>query len=254
MRAVIIGVRQQGKSTFALHLAQQHADGVLIFDPNHQFRRFPSATTTDELAEFVEQAEGKSVIVFVPGVITIKEDFEIFGSWVRENLRGNYALVLDEADELQGRMQMEPQLQWFIRRAPTGRDGHNNVHLFQTTHSPQDIYTRARNLVTDFYIFRMQGVAEVEAIRQQCGDEVAEISRNLPEFHIVHCWTDPGGLLKNEVLTSPADWYIEIGIPQQAMKTESESEGANRSGAFTGNAPLPPFEFNNRAAAFVTED
>lgn len=228
MNAIIIGRRRQGKSTLAFFLAWERAQLILIWDPNSQYRNFPAIAGSnrfEKLGEAIQRSgehtfdavgggrEQKIVVIrFVPDENNLWDDFEQFGWIVRQNCGGTYAVIVDESDELQSPQKMHPQLNWFMRRAPTEVDAPETVHFFQQTHSPKDVYGKARNLASNFYFFHTQGDNELDAIVELTGDEsIREEVKTLPLRHVLTWWIDDQGEPQYFIVDNPESWYINIG-------------------------------------------
>ena len=260
-RILIIGIRRTGKSTLALFLAiDSGARFIIIWDPNNNFRAFPAARTKDELESMLDehqeqqeqllaviplygprpaQRQKRVILRYLPHPNHLEDEFEAFSDIVRRRLAGHYAVLIDESDEaVQSRQQMSDSMAWWMRRAPTEQDWPETVEVIQMTHSPQDVYTRARNLVTDVYVFRTNGQPELEWLEDYTQNpEIADRARSLEtptrqnpngSRHVLHIYDGPGGEKEFEVLTDPDEWYIQIGSNrgqfQQQQKQELEED------------------------------
>lgn len=262
MNALVIGVRRTGKSTLGYWLAvESGARFIVVWDPNNNFRAFPSASNKedfehmfDELQEqeqalpapiplygprYSSSQKRKQKLVtlrYVPHPNHLEDEFAVFSEIVRRRLSGHYAILIDESDEaVQSRQQMTDAMAWWMRRAPTDQDWPETVEVIQMTHSPQDVYTRARNLVTDVYVFRTNGQPELEWLEDYTQNpEIAERARTLAtptrenpngERYVLHIYDGPGGEKEFEVLTDASEWYIQIGSNRgkyQQQKQELE--------------------------------
>jgi hypothetical protein len=222
MNALVNGVRRKGKSTLAYALAHERARVIIIWDPNDNYRRFLAFDNLDGFRDFLQQRTYETfdtyqrkrefTVRFVQGDEPEWEDFDEFVRVVRENCSGTYAVIVDEADMLQTRARMSSGLAWLVRRAPTEADAPETVHVFQTTHSPKDVYTRSRNLITDFYLFRIQEPGDLDYLVELTGDPgLPEVVRNLKGREVVHWFLDEEGEPKIVVEFDPSTWYIDIG-------------------------------------------
>jgi len=209
MQAVIIGVRRQGKSTLALHLARQHAKCIIVFDPNNQFKSLYAVDSPERLQWAIEDQE-HSEIRYLPDADNVWDSFAGFAECVWYMLAGVYALIIDECQELQSPSNIHPLLARFLRRAPTEVDAPNTTHIYQCTHFPADLHKLSKGLATDWYIFRITLRAQVEAVRDQWGDEIAERVQQLDKYTFLHSWLGEGGSIESEVITDSDSWNTHI--------------------------------------------
>lgn len=224
MQAILIGVRRQGKSTLSLYLARKCANegagngGVIIFDPNNQFRTIHAVYTTEDLQWELEKNEIREVR-FLPDTDNIRASFDAFANVVWNTIGGTYSLIIDEADELQSPNTIEPMYARFVRRAPTEIDAPNTVHLFSATHQIADFNRIVKALASDWYMFRTILARQLDAIAEQWGEEIAEHVSQLPPYTFVHAWLGEGGERKFEIISDPASWYVPL-LPQEPRKEE----------------------------------
>lgn len=244
---------------------------MVIWDPNNNFRAYPAVQSVEELDRFLDSLEEQNseqllqviplygprlaakrnrqrvIFRYVPHPNHLETEFEVFSEAIRKRLSGHYAFLVDESDEaVQSRQQMSDALAWWMRRAPTEQDWPETVEVIQMTHSPQDVYTRARNLLTDVYVFRTNGSPELEWLEEYTQNpEVAQIARTLSTptrdnpnapRHVLHIYDGPGGEKEFEVLTDPDEWYIQIGsnrgkFSDQLKDREEEKEDADAATA-----------------------
>lgn len=239
MNALVNGVRRKGKSTLAYSLALHRARVIIIWDPNDNYRKFEAFDNLEKFRQFFErrsyvtfdtyEANREFTVRFVAGDEPTWEDFDVFVRVVRDNCSGTYAVIVDEADMLQTRAKMSSGLAWLIRRAPTEADAPETVHVFQTTHSPKDVYTRSRNLITDFYLFRIQEPSDLDYLVELTGDPaLPDIVRSLKGREVLHWTLDEIGEPKIDVETDPETWYTDIGSHRgrYAPTIEKEDEDA----------------------------
>jgi len=222
MNALVNGVRRKGKSTLAYALAEARARVIIIWDPNDNYRKFLAFSDLVSFGSFLAsradqtfdagEKQHEFTVRYIAGDEPTWEDFDAFVRIVRDNCGGTYAVIVDEADMLQTRAKMSSGLAWFVRRAPTEADAPETVHVFQTTHSPKDVYTRSRNLITDFYIFRIQEPGDLDYLVELTGDpSLPDLVRNLKGREVLHWQLDELGEPKIDVANDPAEWYVDIG-------------------------------------------
>jgi hypothetical protein len=242
VNALVNGVRRKGKSTLAYSLAEHRARVIIIWDPNDNYRKFPAFDNLEDFGKFLSQrgyetfdsyqSRKEFTVRFVAGDEPTWEDFDAFVRIVRDNCSGTYAVIVDEADMLQTRNKMSSGLAWLVRRAPTEADAPETVHVFQTTHSPKDIYTRSRNLISDFFLFRIQEPGDLQYLQELTGDpELPEQVQNLKGREVLHWYLDELGDPKIIIETNPETWYKDIGshrgryAPMEASEREADGNG-----------------------------
>lgn len=227
MIALVNGKRRKGKSTLAFFLAQVRAKARFVWDPNQNFKspEFVICYSTEDMEAFLERVQASQeglfgddekprdefTLVYVPPEDFTQDDFDAFSKVIRKWMSGTYAVIIDESDEeIQNKSKMSKALAWWIRRSP--QDEPEVVHVIQATHSPQDVYIRARNLLTDVYVFQTDGIAELDWFETYTQNpEIREIIRRLPHRHVLHYSIDNEGNGVIEILSNPAEWYVNIG-------------------------------------------
>lgn len=202
MLAVVIGRRRQGKSTLALSLATSNQRTVIVFDPNNQYGALP---VIESLPDWMAESTPQSIGRIVP--IDPLADWEALaeeldgGGWKW----GEYTLILDECSMLMGTNKVNPALERYARTSP------KDVDVILTTHRTVDVHTLFRALSTDWFIFQQHLDRDLEVIADNFGADVAEASKTLAEYHLIHFWLATGGAPEWRVWDRPEDWYIDIG-------------------------------------------
>lgn len=202
MLTVIIGRRKTGKSTLALSIAKTRHHTIIVFDPNNQFGNLPHI---DNIDEFMENSDPGTMGRIVP--TDVEADFDALaealdgGSWKW----GEYTLIVDEGSFLMSPQKVNAALERYARTSP------KDVAVIVTTHRSKDINPLLRALATDTFIFNQQLRRDIEVIADTFGEEVAEESKTLGEYVVIHCWLDRGGVMESETWDNPAEWYIDIG-------------------------------------------
>jgi len=221
MNALIMGRRFQGKTTLALHLAHKHGGGIAIFDPRRMIRAWPESSTSNfrRFREMIESAD-HPLVVYQP-VVDTEAEFSEFGEylWTRTGL----VIFVDEAALIQKAGKPNLILDRYVRTAD------QDVWLIQTLHRPSDAAVTCRALASDWYIFRTHQENDLEAIVDRCGQEVADLARNLPQHHLIH-WNDETATF--ELWQKPMEWYTDFSRPLR--------EGESCRTGWSGLAPAGP--------------
>jgi hypothetical protein len=161
---------------------------------------------------------GSNSIAYVPGSSAVQAEWDAFArelwDYTGQHEDGaSYALIIDEAHELQGSQWIDDWLARFIRRSPRRERGDENpVDLIQTTHNPQDLNRLTFSQQDEVFIFNMFDRRALKAISDQWGEEVAEEVKKLrtPKTggrDVLQVEAETG---EYKVLTNPEEWNSDI--------------------------------------------
>jgi hypothetical protein len=215
IKALVLGISQSGKSTFALWLALETRKQVVIWDANEVFLGVVKepVSNLDELQDAIEAKE--SVVVYdASGTRDKPEEFEAFAA-VLEQYDG-ITLLIDESGDVQRATAPNHGLDRLLRRA-----GRRSNDIIETTHRPQDIATLNRSLTTDVFLFFMWNKKGLRNVADEFGDEVAQAESELPPDGYSYIHLDPH--TGQFVVDNASDrWYIPLDqqIPEKRRFTE----------------------------------
>jgi len=200
VNALVYGRRRQGKSTLSLALGLSRSKQVVIFDPNIQYEIEPVVYDSVSLDERI--SAGHLITIFRPAPTEIEEGFAQFGElvWHWEDL----VVIVDETSAVQRANWLHPQLERLVRQGPP------SVDLIQSTHRLVDTQRLTRSLATDIFLFQSTLRADLDLIRAEISDQVAEQVKVLPIYGCLHYWVDSGGVGKYSVWTEHEVWYVRI--------------------------------------------
>ncbi len=111
-------------------------------------------------------------------------------------------LIIDDAFVLQSPQKAHDGLEKWIRWAPL-----ESTDVLMTLHAPADSYARCRSLATHWYLFRTWRPADVDAVRDHCGEEVAARIQTLPRHHYIHFDVSE---VKMTVHDKPEEWFVDL--------------------------------------------
>jgi hypothetical protein len=217
MKALVFGVSQTGKSTFALHLALTTGKQVVIWDANEVFIdivKSPCYTPRD-LEDALRKKE--PVIVYdATGQTDRPEEFEKVALVLEEFDR--HTLLVDEAGDVQRATSPNSGLDRLYRRS--GRRGND---IIETTHKATDIATLNRSLTTDVYLFAVSNRKAQKALADEFSEEAAEQAAALPDYVYVHYHPRT---MQFEVIDDPEEWYIDLNqrLPEKMERAPSEQQ------------------------------
>jgi hypothetical protein len=174
---------KEGKTTFALYLAKQWSPGTIVWDPRHMIDGSVFVSDSDELEDAIYEGEWKNgPIVYRPDGLNLSDEFDAMCTvlFTPPERFGPYALIIDEASDMQSSHKIAPHLSRCIRQHP------RNVLVIQTTHSLQDWHRASRDLTNELYCFRQVGLS-LKAVVDFCdgSEEMYNTIKNLPRHHLI---------------------------------------------------------------------
>lgn len=224
MNALIVGKRRMGKSTLALALSRLHANIIIVYDPNTQFREFGEARTIPQIQATLEwfsdpenpEPEQPVILVFRPRVDHFDEDFTALADMLWRF--DGYTILVDEASTLQTPHQINPSLARIVRQGPAG------VSIIQTCHRVPDINRLGRALCTDYFFFRSTQSKDVANMAAEFDDRLDHILPMLKAYEVVHHWAGSGGVDELSIWRDSKPWFIELGHGEHEYTRETEAD------------------------------
>ena len=187
MNDLVVGRREEGKTTLAKWLLEQRHAGGIAYDPRGMIEGRVIVHDLDSLeAEMRSGREGW--IVFRPAGKEASEDFAevcdfLFPAGDAHHWRA-FGFLVDEAGELQSANQIHPALRRAI--AQHYRSGDESVSLVQTSHRLPEFHGKSRALMDNLYIFQTTHPGDLKTLEDYTGDaQISEIVATLPKHHCV---------------------------------------------------------------------
>lgn len=204
MLDLIIGRRELGKTTLAVHLSR-HFSTRVIFDPRHMIH-----TTSDILVEgqisgvLYEMLDDRAEIIVRPR-FNVQEAFEemcleIF-NWIEDNPDEQLFLLLDEVRFLKN---PEENLHFSYIVRCTKRE---KVTVALTCHGVTDITTDLRRIADFWILFKLTLEADLDRVRERCGEEVAIAVQGLNPYEYI-VWNDSIASWKKH--SERSKWYVSL--------------------------------------------
>jgi len=204
MLDLIVGKRELGKTTLAISISQAF-ETVVIFDPRHMID-----ITSDVLTErnvrgnLYDMLDSRSVIIVRP-LFEIEQCFadmclEIF-EWLTDNQDASFCLLLDECRFIP-HPETNRQFDFIVRCTPRSR-----TTVILTCHGITDISTDLRRVADYLIMFRLTLEADLDRVRERCGDTVADIVANLKPYEYV-VWDDGKSTFKKH--TDFQKWFVPL--------------------------------------------
>jgi len=205
MLDLAIGRRELGKTTFAVHLCR-HFSTRVIFDPRHMIH-----TTDDILYDgqvkgvLYEMLDTRAEIIVRPR-FSVEETFaEMCGEiydWLLDNPDEPFCLLIDEARFVKT-PEDDRHFDYIVRCTPRSR-----VTVIMTCHGIVDISPDLRRVADYLILFRLTMEADLDRVRERCGNEVAEEVQHLEPYEYI-VWNDAIGASRKH--TEKERWYVSLG-------------------------------------------
>jgi len=209
---LIVGRREQGKTTLGLWMLRRGSAARAIFDPRGLITPWLGGEvvdTADDLPLAFQMLNQRQLteVVYRP-VDDVSVAFRDFSrelaEWVRQDRTRGLRVLVDEAGFVQ---LATTDFLWLLRCSQRDR-----VDVFITAHRPADIPTDVRAIADHWLLFPIRQEHDLRVVSERCGSEVAARVETLPAHHCVH-WDDSRSAW--DVLADPTAWYLDLqqGVP-----------------------------------------
>lgn len=249
MNILVVGRRREGKSTLALYLAKRSHKAVIVFDPRGMFHG-EVVNSGEELEAALQERqshgwnrpEDETPIVYRYDGTDPDGAFDEMAAvlFPPQFTRGGFALIVDEAAELQGPMQINPQLRRAVAQHPF--EGDMRVTIIQTSHRLTEYHGKAKSLVDELYIFRTTNPRDLAMLLEYTGEPQAEEEvKDLPKHHVFlfKFARQDDGVNQYEVWDDPTVWYSPIeGSESPSAKSGGQDDGLR----LPSTVPVPVLE------------
>jgi hypothetical protein len=232
-----VGRRKEGKSTLALWLAFQSHAAVFVFDPRGMFAGHV-VRSPEELQNAIKEklyADGQPIVYrFDTGNAETAFDEMADVLFPPQFTMGGFALIVDEAGELQGANQINDALRRAVAQHPT--DGDFRVTIIQTSHRLSEYHGKCKALVDELYIFRTTHPRDLQALLDYTGDEsVLPIVQDLPQHHCLRYKfaRQKDGVAQYEVWDNPTVWYVPMSGSPSPQGEQGEGGEEHRAQSAT---------------------
>lgn len=201
---VILGRREQGKTTLAAYLSQKtNCRCRVVFDPRGLFPARERATTYVEIdRQFGRIEEGATGSVIVTPEYELQDRFDQTCREVKhlvQNQSMSVTLILDEARMIDIR---SGPCDWLLRCASRA-----TVTIILTAHRPKDVPVDARAIADVWCVFPTTQAHDYEVFEDQFNDGAVSAIRRLKDRQFV-AWDDTSASYK--VHDDPSLWYVPL--------------------------------------------
>jgi hypothetical protein len=205
MLDLIIGRRELGKTTLAVSLCR-HFSTRVIFDPRHMIKTSPIILyETSQVRGVLYELLNEQAEIIVRPNFDVDETFDAMCGeiyrWLKDNPGEPFCLLIDEVRFLEAPEQ-NSFFDHIVRCVPR-----SDVTVVLTCHRLVDLATDLRAISDYWLIFRLTLAADMDRVRERCGEEVAVAVENLNPFEYV-IWDDSKGVWK--IRTDKETWKVDL--------------------------------------------
>lgn len=203
MLDLLIGRRELGKTTLAVHIARFYKKRV-YWDPRHMISTSDvilNDTTIDELFECLERYDEIIVRAHFNVAATFERMCEEIQAWLSEHPHITFCLLLDEV-RFTPKPDDEPNFNWIVRC--TKRE---TVSVIVTAHGVPDINTNMRRIADYWVLFQLTLEADLQTILERCGREVEKEVQKLKPYEFI-VWNDGNRTWRKE--TDSERWRVSL--------------------------------------------
>ena len=231
MIILVMGRKEEGKSTLAMFLAQRiqrrvNGHVIAVFDPKHCFNRWPKTSDLDEFEELLTKTSTAVTYQPLPAGQqtiddeTIGEEFDAFmdalaidehlgrRSDARRHDLSPSIIIVDEFSYLE-RGQAPAWIETLVRLARKP-----DVYLLLAAHRPVEFSTQLRSQADELFFFNQTAPADLRAIEEVASPEIAEVVRTLPKRHVVRYEV---ASRDSQVWATPEAWYVDLEGSQELV-------------------------------------
>lgn len=217
---LILGRREMGKSTLALHMARSCPKRV-IFDPRCQFDgagpdsvQVSSGLLLDEAFDDLTRDDSGIKEVIVAPTRSTQDLYNRTCShvltWAQADPVQPLAFLIDEVTFVD--LMKSEDFEWIVRAAPR-----RSIHILITGHRPKDVDVNVRALADEWLMFRMVQSNDLEVIDERCSAHVADQVRVLDPYWYMQ-WDDAHGeAYKHPPLTGFVPFRQKAGPDAQQL-------------------------------------
>lgn len=207
MLDLFIGRRELGKTTLAVHTSR-FFDTRVFFDPRHMINTTSDILTDGQVSGVLyDLLDTRAEIVIQPHFQkeeTFAEMCAEICAWLKDNPGEKFCLLFDECRFIKAPEENE-HFDWIVRCTPR-----EQVSVIMTCHGVVDVSPDLRRVADYWVLFHLTMEADVDRVRERCGEEIAEeVQKLAPYEYIVYNDAVNGAWRKH---TDRAKWFTPLEI------------------------------------------
>jgi hypothetical protein len=204
MLDLIIGRRELGKTTLAVHLCRYFSTRV-IFDPRHMIDTTSDILTDGEIVGVLGGMLDTRAEIIVRPNFDKEEVFaemcaEIYG-WLKENPGEPFCLLIDEARFVKT-PEENPHFDYIVRCTPR-----SITTVIMTCHGIVDISPDLRRVADYWILFHLTMESDLVRVRERCGEQVADEAQRLKPFEYI-VWNDSRAEWRK--YSDKTEWFVAL--------------------------------------------
>lgn len=204
MLDLIIGKRELGKTTLAVSLSH-HFTTRVIFDPRHMINTTSDILTDKNIEPMLyDMLNDRAEIIIRPHFDKEHVFSEMCGQiydWLQDHPDEPFCLLIDEA-RFVSKPEENQYFDYIVRC--TNRD---TVSTVMTCHGVIDISPDLRRIADYWILFRLTMEADLDRVRERCGDIVADEVQKLSPFEYI-VWNDSVSTWRKH--SEKEKWYVKL--------------------------------------------
>jgi hypothetical protein len=205
MLDLIIGRRELGKTTLAVSLCR-HFSTRVIFDPRHMIHTTSDVLTDGQIGDGVlySMLDTRAEIIVRPSFEKEKVFEEMCAeiyAWLKDNPGEPFCLLIDECRFVK-EPEKNPHFDFIVRCTPRA-----DVTVIMTCHGIVDVSPDLRRVADYWLLFRLTMEADIDRVRERCGNDVAEEVQKLEPYEYI-VWNDANSTWRK--YTDKTAWFVSL--------------------------------------------
>jgi hypothetical protein len=205
MLDLVIGKRELGKTTLAVHICE-HFSTRVIFDPRHMIHTTADILTDGQIADgtLYSMLDTRAEIIVRPAFDKEKVFEEMCAEiyrWLKDNPGEPFCLLIDECRFVKSPEENQ-HFDFIVRCTPR-----SEVTVIMTCHGIVDVSPDLRRVADYWILFRLTMEADLDRVRERCGDTVAEAVQRLEPYEYI-VWNDANSSWRK--FSDRNAWYVPL--------------------------------------------
>lgn len=205
MLDLVIGKRELGKTTLAVFICF-HFSTRVIFDPRHMIHTTSDVLTDGQISDgtLYSMLNTRAEIIIRPAFdkeIVFEEMCAEIYRWLKDNPGEPFCLLIDECRFVKSPEENQ-HFDFIVRCTPR-----SEVTVIMTCHGIVDVSPDLRRVADYWILFRLTMEADLDRVRERCGDTVAEAVQRLEPYEYI-VWNDANSSWRK--FSDRSAWYVPL--------------------------------------------